>query len=81
MMNSEFDMAVLEGTTLLKLLLHIVEYSLQRKTTDYNLLPLKQLNIVPPIKHLKNFLVDYKSNDDRNDAWGTEEFTTILEYN
>ena len=79
-MNSEFDMAVLEGTTLLKLLLHIVEYSLQRKTTDYNLMTLKSLNIVPAIKHRKNFQAGYKRNEDKNDAWGTEEFTSILKH-
>ena len=60
MLNSEFGQEAIKDNELFKNIIAHRRVLTPMKTTDYNSIELKLLNVIPPAEHLDNYKADYK---------------------
>ncbi len=78
-LDSEFGKDALQDTRLFKNIIEHRKVLTPVKTTDYNSLSLKALNITPPDKQMKNFQTDYSEMQKNMIQGSSEEFDVLLD--
>lgn len=79
LLNSEFGPAAFEDKDLFKSIIAHRRVLTPVKTTNYDSLELKSLNIIPPAEHLENYKADYKEMQLSMIHGKSLEFMDILE--
>jgi hypothetical protein len=79
MIKSEFGLAALGDKTLFENIIAHRQVFTPVKTTNYELMTLQSLNIVPPNEHLKSFQDDYKEMRTSMIHGASEDFMAIVD--
>ena len=78
-LNSDYSVKALKNTTLFESIIAHRSVLTPMKTTDYNGLTLKNINIIPPDEFIENYKSDYKEMQDSMIHGESLDFDTLLE--